>query len=83
MQETLMDERGRITLGKKIEERYGKRFFLIKTKNEIILRPISTKDPIVGLRELGQRAGINKLSIKRLRKIALEEAGKEASTNIK
>ena len=78
-----MDERGRVTLGKKIEEQYGKTFFLIKTKNEIILRPISTKDPIEGLRELGKKSGINKVSINKLKKIALEEAMKEALTNMK
>lgn len=83
MQETLMDERGRVTLGKKIKKQYGKRFFLIKTKNGIILKPISTKDPIEGLRELGKKSGINKLSVKRLKKIALEEAMKEAATSIK
>ncbi len=79
----LMDERGRVTLGKKIQKQYGKKFFLIKTKNEIILKPISTKNPIEGLRELGKKSGINKLSIKRLKKIAEEEAMKEAMANIR
>lgn len=78
-----MDERGRVTLGKKIQKQYGKKFFLIKTKNEIILKPISTKDPIEGLRELGKRSGMDKLSIKKLKKIAEEAAMKEALANIK
>lgn len=42
----------------------------------------TTNPPIEGLRELGKKSGINRLSVKKLRKIALEEATKEAVTNM-
>jgi hypothetical protein len=76
MQETLMDQRGRVTLGKKLAKRYGKRFTVVPAQNEIILVP-KTKDPIRSLQEWGKKAGINKFSMKEIKKIISEEAVKE------
>jgi hypothetical protein len=81
MQETLMDERGRITLGKKLAKRYGKRFAVVPAQNEIILIP-KTKDPLKSLRDWGEKAGINKLTMKEIKKIIEQEALKEISSKL-
>lgn len=81
MQITITDERGRITLGKKIQKRYGRKFMILEANDEIILKPVVKEDPIKGLAELGQKSGINKYSIKQLKKIAEEEALREAVSN--
>lgn len=80
---TVLDKRSRITLGKKIEKRYGKRFIVVPAKDEIILMRAPSRDPIEGLEELGKNSSINKYSIKQLRKMALEEAGREALSNMR
>ena len=79
MQETLMDQRGRITLGKKLAKRYGKKFTVVPAQNEIVLIP-KTKDPLRSLQEWGKKAGISKLSMKEIKKIINEEAVKELSS---
>jgi len=82
MQITLTDERSRITIGKKLEKRYGRKFIIVPANNEIILIPVLDKDPIEGLAELGKKAGLDKLSLKQIKKIIEEEAIKEAFSNI-
>ncbi len=79
---SVADERDRITLGKKITKRYGKRFIVIDAVGEVVLRPVP-KDPVKGFAEMGRRAGINKYSMKQLKKMAEEEAEKEAISNIR
>jgi hypothetical protein len=81
MKEITTDERGRINLGKELIERYGKRFWIAPSKDEIILIPVP-KDPIKDLRELGRRAGLHKMSLKEIKKMIEEEATKEALSNL-
>lgn len=82
MKAAFADERGRITLGAKVVERYGKKFAVVETPGDIVLVPIS-KDPLAELRRLGKEAGIDRYTIKELRKMALEEAEKEAMINVR
>ncbi len=82
MRVAFADDRGRVTLGSKIVGKHGKKFAVVETVDDIILIPIP-KDPIAALRELGRKAGIDKYSIKELRKMALEEAEKEALEGLK
>lgn len=83
MEVTVLDERGRITLGKKMEKRYGKRFVVVPANGEIILMPAPSRDPIKDLEELGRNSDINKFSIKQIKKIIEEEAEKEAISNLR
>lgn len=73
---TIMDERWRITLGKKIGEKYGKEFAVVETENRIMLIPIS-KEPIGELQKMWRDTDIDKYSIKKLKQMAREEAEKE------
>lgn len=83
MEITVIDKRSRITLGKKLEKRFGKRFIVIPTYEEIILRPVSTKDPLEDLKEIGKMMKINRFSNRQLKKMAEEEAIKEAIADLK
>ena len=81
MKAALIDQRGRIHLGAKTAEEYGRKFAIIRGKKEIVLMPIP-KDPLAHLRMLFKEAGIDKYTIKQLRKMALEEAENEALKNV-
>ena len=70
-----VDERHRITLPGNIIEKYGERFVVIEIKANILLKPLP-KDPIKALQKEGEK--LKGLSIKQIRKIAYEEALKEA-----
>jgi hypothetical protein len=76
MKTVFADERGRITLGSKLLDRYGKKFAVVSAGKEIVLVPIA-KDPLAKLKEIGRQAGIDKYTVKQLRKMAAEEAEKE------
>ena len=76
MRTVLADERGRVTLGAKIVDKYGRKFALVSTANEIALVPIA-KDPLAELARIGREAGIDKYTLKELRGIAMEEAEKQ------
>ena len=82
MKTVLADERGRIVFGTKFLGKYGKKFAVVSTPKEIVLVPIA-KDPLAELKRLGKEAGIDKYTLVELRKIAREEAEKEAFSNIK
>ena len=82
MKTAYADERGRITLGSKIVDKHGDRFAVISHGKEVILVPIP-KDPLAELRRLGKEAGIDKYTLKELRKMACEEAEKEAMKNVR
>ena len=75
MKTVLADERGRIVLGTKFLDRYGKKFAVIGTPKEIVLVPIA-KNPVAELAKLGKDAGIDKCTLSELKKIAREEADK-------
>ena len=82
MKTVLADDRGRIVLGTKILHKYGKKFAVVGTPKEIVLVPIA-KDPVAELKKLGKEAGIDKYTLTELKKIAREEAEKEAFSRIK
>lgn len=77
----LVDERGRITLGLKMVDKHGKKFAAISHGKEIVLVPIPT-DPLAELKRLGKKAGIDRFTIKELRKMALQDAEKEALKSV-
>lgn len=55
MQDTaICDERGRLTLGRDVTERFGKKFHVVVMPREIVLIPIS-KDPLKSLEEEGKK----------------------------
>ena len=82
MKTVYVDERGRITLGSKIVDKHGDKFAVISHGKEVILVPIP-KDPLAELRRLGKEVGIDKYTLKELRKMAYEEAEKEAMKNVR
>ena len=82
MKAAYVDERGRITLGSKIVDKHGDKFAVISHGKEVILVPIP-KDPLAELRRLGKEVGIDKYTLKELRKMAYEEAEKEAMKNVR
>lgn len=82
MKTVLADNRGRIVLGTKLLHKYGKKFAVVGTPKEIVLVPIA-KDPVAELTRLGKEAGIDKYTLAELKKMAREEAEKEAFSSIK
>jgi len=77
MKTVLADDRGRIVLGTKILHKYGKKFAVIGTPKEIVLVPIA-KDPLSELKRISKESGIDAYTISELRKIAKQDASKEA-----
>ena len=82
MKTVLADNRGRVVLGTKLLDKYGKKFAVVGTQKEIVLVPIA-KDPLSELKKLGENAGIDKYTLRELKKMAMEEAEKEAFSSIK
>lgn len=78
----MADERGRIIFGTKFLDKYGKKFAVVGTPKEIVLIPIA-KDSLAELRRLGKEAGIDRYTLTELKRIAREEAEKEALSNLK
>lgn len=76
------DDRGRIVLGTKFLHKYGKKFAVVGTPKEIVLVPIA-KNPVAELTRLGKEGGIDKYTLVELKKMAREEAEKEAFSRIK
>ena len=69
----LADERGRVTLGSKIIDRYGKKYIVIIAEKEITLVPLK-EDPLKKLKKMSKEAGLEKYGLKKLKRIAEEEA---------
>lgn len=82
MKTVLADARGRIVLGTKILHKYGKKFAVVGTPKEIVLVPIA-KNPLEELKRLGKEVGIDNYTLGELRKMAREEAHKEAFRNVR
>ena len=82
MDVTVMDERGRVTIGKELGKKFGRVFFVVPTYNEIVLMP-KPKDPLKALEEWGRKSGINKLSMAQINKIVETEATREAMGNLR
>ncbi|HUY70400.1 MAG TPA: hypothetical protein VMV00_02425 [Candidatus Baltobacteraceae bacterium] len=77
-----IDERCRVTIGKKAVARYGKRFWMLDTPDGIVLVPVP-KDPIKELEALGKRSGIGRYTMEEVKKIIEAEAKKEALRGLK
>lgn len=82
MKTVLADNRGRIVLGTKILHRYGRKFAVVGTTKEIVLVPVA-KNPLEELKKLGKEAGIDNYTLAELKKMAREEAHKEAFRNVR
>ena len=82
MEPLIADERGRITLGSGLIKECGRKFFAVKAGNEIVLVPVA-KDPLAELRRLFKESGIDRYTIGELRKIALQDAEKEALKSVR
>ena len=75
------DERGRVTLGHEVTERFGREFHVVVLPREVVLIPVP-KEPLKDLREMGKKIPEH-LSLKDFKRIAEEEAMKEAMGNWK
>ena len=82
MKAALVDERGRITLGSKIVDRFGRKFAIVTTARDIVLVPIA-KDPLAELSRIWRGSGIDKYTLKELKEMAREEAQKEISKHVR
>lgn len=71
------DKKVRVCISKSTVKKYGDTFILLRSAREIILLPVP-KDPIKEMRVLGQKAGVYKFSLEKLRKLIREETLKEA-----
>ena len=80
MKTILADERGRITLGTGLLDKYGNKFAVVDAEKEIVLVPVA-KDPLLELRSIGKKAGIDKYTLAELKKMAREQAKKEISAS--
>lgn len=67
------DPRGRICLGKRIIEKYGREFIIIPASKQLILLP-KAEDPVKELQEEGKK--LPKVSVRKLRQEILKEAFK-------
>ena len=76
MRTALADHRGRITLGAKVLKEFGRRFAVVTAGEEVVLVPIP-KDPLAELKRIGKKAGIDKYTLKELRRMAREESEQE------
>jgi len=81
MKTVLADDRGRIVLGTKLLHKYGKKFAVVNTPKEIVLVPVS-KEPLSKLKRLGKEVGIDRYTLAQIKKMAREEAKKEAFSEI-
>ena len=75
------DEKARICLTTENIQRYGKNYVMIMARDKIILIPVPD-DPLKSLQEEGKKIPKN-LSIAEIRKMAREEAEKEALKSIR
>lgn len=71
-----LDKLGRIVLRKKIRERYGEQFIVVPRKDEIALKPLTLE-----MDDLAEK--LDEYSVLDLKKIAEEEALKEAEKSLK
>ena len=75
MSDATLDDRGRLTLPKKIRERYGDRYHIVELHDGIKLIPVAD-DPLDALRD--EFAGVEKTAEElreEAREAALDEAG--------
>jgi len=82
MRTAYADSRGRITIGSRLVNQYGQKFAIVEMPKEIVLIPVS-KDPLASLRRIGEKAGLDRYTIKELKSIVRKEALKEAMNNVR
>lgn len=76
MHDTTLDDRGRLTLPKKLRERYGDRYHIVQLHDGIKLVPVE-EEPLAALRD--EFAGVEKTAVQLRegeRDEALDEAGR-------
>ncbi|MBI4168229.1 MAG: AbrB/MazE/SpoVT family DNA-binding domain-containing protein [Candidatus Aenigmarchaeota archaeon] len=82
MQEVAVcDDRGRVSLGSEVIEKFGRRFHVVVMPNEVVLVPVS-KDPLKDLAEMGKKLPKG-LTITDLKRVGRERAIKEATGSLK
>lgn len=79
--EVRTDERGRVTIPKKVRERYGEEFRLVELDSGIKLVPIP-EDPLAKLREAASDE-LREASLDDLEEAAREEAREQASEHVR
>lgn len=79
---TSLDERGRVTIGKKMAAEYGKHFLIVREHEGILLVP-TTGDPLKRLMELGKRMKIKHISAEEINRLATEQAYEEIAAKEK
>jgi hypothetical protein len=80
MSVAVSDERGRITLGKDVVDKYGKEFYVVRAPGEVLLIPVP-KDPLKVFKEEGKKIPKH-LTLADLKSISEEESEKEALGNL-
>ena len=73
------DDQGRVYLPKKIRERYGKKFRIVQTKDEIVLIPLA-EDP---LEDFQEKEALEEKTAEELKKDARESTKDQATENVR
>jgi len=81
MSEIQTDSRGRVTIPKRIRERFGERYRLVELDDGVKLVPIPD-DPIASLRGAASDE-FKSASIDELREAAIEEGREQAEENVR
>lgn len=81
MSEITTDERGRITLPKKLRERFGERYRLVELTDGIKLLP-RPEDPLESLQSAASDE-FREASMDDLREAAIDEAREQADENVR
>ncbi|MEK6981323.1 MAG: AbrB family transcriptional regulator [Candidatus Micrarchaeota archaeon] len=75
------DSKCRVNLTQEVIQEFGRDYELVRTRTKLLLIPIS-KDPLKSLQEQGKKIPAH-LTINDLKRIAREDAEKEALSNLK
>ncbi len=70
------DSKGRVVLPKEVRKRFGQAYYVVPTIGDVVLIPVP-KDPVKDFWEMGKKAGLDKLSIKEMKKSIREQLEKE------
>lgn len=81
MTEVATDERGRVTIPKKIRDRFGERYRVIELQDGIKLLPVPA-DPVTALREASSEE-LKQASMDELQNAAREEAREQTDEHVR
>jgi len=81
MTEVATDERGRITIPKKIRDRFGDRYRMIELQEGVKLLPVPD-DPVTALRQASSEE-FKQASMDELQTAALEEAREQIDEHVR